>query len=151
MVVKLEPPDRATRRAILQLRSEARGMTLPEAVLDYMAEHLRSSIRELEGALTASLRTALLTGQRLDLAMAKTTLRDTIRHTSSAVGLREVEQVICRLFQVALEALRSESRARSVAYPRMLAMYLARKHTDSSYGYDRPVLWWPESLNCHLG
>ena len=60
-------------------------------------------------------------------------LRDMIRHTSSAVGLRDVERAVCQLFQVDAEALRSESRARALAYPRMLAMYLARKHTGAAY------------------
>jgi chromosomal replication initiator protein len=133
MVVKLEPPDLATRRAIIQARSAARGVSVPTAVLDYMAEHLRSSVRELEGALHSVVAHALLTGKRLDLVLARAALRDTIRHTTSAVGLRDVERAVCQLFQVDSEALKSESRARAVAYPRMLAMYLARKHTGAAY------------------
>ena len=133
MVVKLDPPDMITRRAILQARSEARGVDIPAAVLDYIAEHLRSSVRELEGALHSVIAHALLTSKRLDLELARTALRDTIRHTSSAVGLRDIERVVCQLFQVDAESLRSESRARAVAYPRMLAMYLARKHTGAAY------------------
>ena len=133
MVVKLESPDIATRRAILQSKSTARGVSVPGAVLDYIAEHLRSSVRELEGALHSVIAHALLTGRRLDLGLARAALRDTIRHTSSAVGLRDVERVVCQLFQIDPEGLRSESRARALAYPRMLAMYLARKHTRAAY------------------
>jgi chromosomal replication initiator protein len=133
MVVKLDPPDLATRRAILEARSSARGVSLPTAVLDYIAEHLRSSVRELEGALHSVIAHALLTGKRLDLGLAQAALRDMIRHTSSAVGLRDIERAVCQLFQVDSESLRSESRARALAYPRMLAMYLARKHTGAAY------------------
>jgi chromosomal replication initiator protein len=133
MVVKLEAPDQATRRAILQGKSEARGVPVPAAVLDYIAAHLRSSVRELEGALHSVIAHALLTGKRLDLALARTALRDTIRHTAQAVGLRDVEQAVCQLFQIDPEALKSNSRARALTYPRMLAVYLARKHTGAAY------------------
>ena len=133
MIVKLETPELAVRRAILQSKSAARGVDVPVPVVDYIAEHLRASVRELEGALHSVIAHALLTGRRLDLALAKSALRDTIRHTTPVVGIREVESAVCQLFQVETEALRSDSRARALAYPRMLAMYLARKHTGAAY------------------
>jgi chromosomal replication initiator protein len=133
MVVKIEPPDLATRRAILQVRAEARGVNVPEAVIGYIAEHLRASVRELEGALQSVIAQAVLTGKRLDLNLAKAALRDTIRHTAQGVALRDVERAVCQLFGVHAEALKSDSRARALAYPRMLAMYLARKHTGAAF------------------
>jgi chromosomal replication initiator protein len=133
MVVKLEAPDVLTRRAILEAKLAIRGITAPDVVLDYIAEHLRSSIRELEGALHSVTAHALLTGKRLDLALARSALRDTLRHTSTAISVRDIERAVCQLFQVDAEALRSDSRARVLAYPRMLAMYLARKHTGAAY------------------
>ena len=110
MVVKLELPDLATRRAILESRAKTRGVDLPEPVLTYIAEHLRSSIRELEGALNTVIAQSLLTGSRVDLSIAKTALRDTIRHTSQSVGLRDIEQAVCQLFGVSADALRSDNR-----------------------------------------
>jgi chromosomal replication initiator protein len=133
MVVKVEAPDLATRQAILQAKSESRQMAIPIAVLEYVAEHLRSSIRELEGALYTVIAHALLTGKRLDLTLAKLALRDTIRLTGQAISLREIERAVCRLFQIEADDLKSESRARSLAYPRMVAMYLARKHAGVPY------------------
>jgi chromosomal replication initiator protein len=133
MVVKIEPPDVATRRLILQSRAAARGVDVPQAVAAYIAEHLRTSVRELEGALQTVIAQAVLTGKRLDLNLARSALRDTIRHTAQAVALRDVERAVCQLFQVGAEALKSESRARALVYPRMLAMYLARKHTGAAY------------------
>ncbi|HEV3167760.1 MAG TPA: chromosomal replication initiator protein DnaA [Isosphaeraceae bacterium] len=133
MVVKLEPPDLATRRAILKAKAIARGVDVPDPVLDFVAEHLRASVRELEGALHSLLAHALLTGRRIDLTLARLALRDTIRHTAQAVALRDVERAVCELFQVEPDTLKSEGRARVVAYPRMLAMYLARKHTGAAY------------------
>ena len=133
MVVKLEAPDQATRRAIVQARAAARGVDVPEAVAAYIAEHLRASVRELEGALHTVIAQAVLTGKRLDLNLARAALRDTIRHTAQAVALRDVERAVCELFGVTADALKSDGRARALAYPRMMAMYLARKHTGAAY------------------
>jgi chromosomal replication initiator protein len=133
MVVKIEQPDLATRRAILEARAAARGIDIPDGVVAYIAEHLRSSVRELEGALNTVIAQAVLTGKRLDLTVAQTALRDTIRHTSQVVGLRDVERAVCQLFQISPETLKSESRTRALAYPRMIAMYLARKHVGTAY------------------
>ncbi len=150
MVVKIEAPDQATRRAILQSRAAARGVDVPEAVIAYIAEHLRASVRELEGALHTVIAQAVLTGKRLDLNLAKAALRDTIRHTAQAVALRDVERAVCELFQVTADALKSDSRARALAYPRMMAMYLARKHTGRRLQRDRPVFRRPQPLDGHL-
>jgi chromosomal replication initiator protein len=133
MVVKLESPDPATRRAILKAKAASRGVIVPEAVLAYVADHLRASVRELEGALHSLIAHASMTGKKLDLALAKTALRDTIRHTAKAVALKDVEKAVCQLFQIEPDALKADNRARAVAYPRMLAMYLARKHTGAAY------------------
>jgi chromosomal replication initiator protein len=133
MVVKIESPDLATRRGIIRARAEARGVNVPETVVAYIAEHLRASIRELEGALHTVIAQAVLTGKRLDLNLAKTALRDTIRHTAAAIALRDIERAVCQLFQISAESLKTDSRTRALAYPRMMAMYLARKHTGAAY------------------
>jgi chromosomal replication initiator protein len=133
MVVKLDAPDPETRGAILKAKASARGVDVPDAVVAYIAEHLRASVRELEGALHSLIAHAVLTGKRLDLALAKAALRDTIRHTAQAVALRDVERAVCQLFEIDAETLKSDSRTRALTYPRMMAMYLARKHTGAAY------------------
>ncbi len=133
MVVKIDAPDPATRRHILKAKAMARGVDVPEAVIAYVADHLRASVRELEGALHSLIAHALLTGKKLDLNLAKAALRDTIRHTAQTVALKDVERAVCRLFTIDPEALKSEARSHAVAHPRMLAMYLARKHTGAAY------------------
>ena len=133
MVVKLEAPDPATRRAILKAKAAGRGVVVPEAVLGFVADHLRASVRELEGALHSLIAHATMTGKKLDLALARAALRDTIRHTARAVALKDVERAVCQLFAIEPDALKADNRARAVAYPRMVAMYLARKHTGAAY------------------
>jgi chromosomal replication initiator protein len=117
----------------VRAKAAARGLDVPDQVVAYIAEHLRGSVRELEGALHSLIAHAVLTGKKLDMNLARSALRDTIRHTAQAVALRDVERVVCQLFQLDAEVLRSENRARAAACPRMLAMYLARKHTRAAY------------------
>jgi len=133
MIVRIDSPDAETRRAILQAQAAARGVNAPTQVLDYIAEHVRGSIRELEGALASVVVQATLCQKRLDLAMAKSALRDLVRHTSQVISLRDIERAVCHLFQIDAESLRSDSRTRALVYPRMLAMYLARKYSGASY------------------
>jgi chromosomal replication initiator protein len=133
MVVRLEAPEPATRRAILKARAATRGLELPEPVIAYIADHLRASVRELEGALHTVIAHALLTGRRIDLNLARAALRDTIRHTAQTVALRDIERVVCDLFGIDAEVLKSGSRARARVQPRMIAMYLARRHTTASF------------------
>ena len=133
MVVRLEAPDPSTRRLIVRVKAAARGVEMPEAVIAYVADHLRGSVRELEGALHSLVAHAVLTGRRLDMALAKTALRDVIRHTAQAVALRDVEKAVCQLFRLDPEALKAEGRAHAVSHPRMMAMYLSRKHTGAAY------------------
>jgi chromosomal replication initiator protein len=133
MVVRLDAPDPATRKAILKSKARGRGVDIPDSVLSYIADNLRASVRELEGALHSLIAQATLSGKRLDLALAKTALRDTIRHTARAVGLKDVEKAICGLFEMKPDDLHSDGRARAISYPRMIGMYLARKHVGASY------------------
>ncbi len=133
MVVRLDSPDPATRKAILKAKARARGVDVPDSVLAYIADNLRASVRELEGSLHSLIAHATLAGKRLDLALARTALRDTIRHTARAVGLKDVERALVALFGVTADDLRSDGRARAVSYPRMLGMYLARKYVGASY------------------
>ncbi|MDR3623168.1 MAG: chromosomal replication initiator protein DnaA [Paludisphaera borealis] len=133
MVIKLDAPDLETRRAILKSKAASRGVNVPTAVIDYIAEHVRTSVRELEGALHCVLAQASLTGKAVTMTIAHAALRETIRNTSQVVALRDVEKAVCSFFQVEGDGLKSDSRVRTLAYPRMVAMYLARKHTGVSY------------------
>jgi len=133
MVVKLEAPDVETRKAILRSKARARGVVVPAGVIDYIAENVKTSVRELEGALHCVLAQAALMGKSVTMTAARAALRETIRNTTQTVALRDVERAICAYFHLDADGLKSESRVRTLAYPRMLAMYLARKHGGLSY------------------
>jgi chromosomal replication initiator protein len=75
-----------------------------------------------------------VTGRRIDVALAREALGDLLRHAVRIVSLSDIDAAICQILRLPAGTLQSKARAWSVSHPRMLAVYLARKHTSSSYG-----------------
>jgi chromosomal replication initiator protein len=133
LVCRLDVPDAATRRTIVEAKAaRMSGEFAPEA-LQYVAERFQSSVRELEGALNCLQTYHSMTHKRVTLNSARQLLADLERDCLRIVRLADIERVICHLFGVKPKDLQSESRVRTVSQPRMLAMFLARKHTQSAY------------------
>jgi len=133
LVCRLDIPDADTRLAIVRAKAaRLSGDFAPEA-LQYVAQRFQSSVRELEGALNCLQTCHAMTGKRVTLSAARQFLADLERDCLRIVRLTDIERVVCNLFGVKPKDLQSESRVRTVAQPRMLAMFLARKHTQSAY------------------
>lgn len=133
MVVRLETPDPELRRLILRSKAAARGVAISDAVVDMLAEHLRVSVRELEGALNSLIAHSVLTGRRIDADLARQVLRENVRHTAQQIGLKDVERAISDVFSLNVELLHARHGGQSISIPRSLALYLARRHTKASY------------------
>ena len=133
MVVRLDPPDHDTRIAILQRKAAALKITLQPEVMDYVAMHIRGSVRELEGSLVKLAAIASLEERPLNLEMARSALADYLSQTDSALTLNDIEATVTAYFGVTPADLHSSRRTRTVSLARMTAMYLARKHTTMSY------------------
>ena len=133
LVCRLDVPDATTRQSIVQAKAaRMSGDFAPEA-LQYVAQRFQSSVRELEGALNCLQTYHSMTNKRVTLNAARQVLADLERDCLRIVRLADIERVICSLFGVKPKDLQSESRVRTVSQPRMLAMFLARKHTQSAY------------------
>jgi chromosomal replication initiator protein len=133
MVCRLEPPDLETREqiAICKARSLP-GEFSPEA-LKYAARRFSNNVRELEGALHCLQVYHRMTGQRVGASAARQVLADLERDCLRVVRMADIERVVCDVFGIESVDLKSARRARSVCEPRMLAMYLARRHTRAAY------------------
>ena len=133
MICRLEPPCQETRRKILETKAARMpGEFSPEA-LNYVAQKFRNNVRELEGALRTLQNYHSMSGKRVGITAARQLLSDLERDCIKVVKLCDIERVVCDLFGLMQEELRSEKRVRSISQPRMLAMYLARKHTRAAY------------------
>jgi chromosomal replication initiator protein len=131
-VWSLATPERQTRLEILRAKAIRAG-GLPGDVLDFLAEHLRGNVRELEGAVHSVAHLARVTGKAIDVELAREALGDLLRHSLRLVTLPDVERVFCEVLGISRDSLFSKKRQWIYSYPRMLAMYLARKHTSATY------------------
>jgi chromosomal replication initiator protein len=130
----LLPPEEETRFHILKSKSlQQPGAPIAEVVLKQLAEALRGNVRELEGALNTLRHFSNVTGRPIDVGLAREVLADLLRHSIRVVNLADIDATICRVLQLACGSLQSKARNWMVSHPRMLAMFLARKHTAAAF------------------
>jgi chromosomal replication initiator protein len=133
LMADIQLPDTETRKAILQAKAEDHGINVPDYVIDLIAHHVRNNIRELEGALNKVIAYAQLSGAgKVDSDLVNMALADLVRRPDK-VTVEQVVQAVCQYYNVSTEALSSTSRSRTIAFPRQMAMYLARTETDASF------------------
>ena len=132
-VYRIERPEFDTRIEIAKRKLKHLGSDVTREALKFVAQRFVNNVRELEGALHSLSTYAHMTRQRVGLSAAQRVLADLERDCVKVVRVPDVERVVCRVFGVGPEQLRSASKQRSVSQPRMLAMFLARKHTDAAY------------------
>jgi chromosomal replication initiator protein len=130
----LTPPDAATRLAILRAKSVHKGEAPPsEEVLRFLAGQLRGNVRELEGALHSVRHYSRVTGRPVDVPLVREALADLLRHAVRVVQLADIDRAVCGVLRLESGILQSKGRAWAVSHPRMVAMFLSRKHTAASY------------------
>lgn len=132
LVTKLEQPEMETRMAILRRKAEIRDMHVPGEAIEYIADSIRSNIRELEGALLSIQARARVTQEHITLSLVKEALAGSASGTRKVITLDDVVGLVCDHFQVRIGDLRSKKRGRSVSEPRQVAMYLMRRVTKHS-------------------
>ena len=132
LVVDIKAPDLSLRRAVLDRKLADLGAAVPEDVMDLLASRITGSIRELEGALNRILAYAQLTGDTVDLDYAVATLGDSLRGSQRRVTIDEIQKLVSQHFELKPLDLVSARRARAVARPRQIAMYLAKRLTTRS-------------------
>src|SRR5215469_4717690 len=133
LIADIQPPDIETRVAILQKKAETEGFQLPHDVAIFIASNIDSNVRELEGSLTRLGAFASLTKSPVTLELTREVLHNTLKGTRKEVTVESIQRTICEYFEIKLGDLKAKRRTQNIALPRQVAMYLCRKHTDSSY------------------
>ncbi len=133
LVCRLEVPDAGTRLDIVRRKAAKLDGVFSDATLSYVADRFRGSVRELEGALNAIDSLYAMTRKRVELFTARKLLSELERDCVRVVKVKDIEATVCDFFGLETDDLRSNSRQRTVSQPRMLAMYLSRKHTQAAY------------------
>lgn len=133
-VWSLQPPDPETRLEILRKKATGANPMVPDSVLKLLASSLRGNVRELEGAVNSVKHYAKVTGKPVDQAGVREALGDLLRHAVRVVSVVDVDAAVCSVLRLGSGTLQSKSRAWAVTHPRMIAIYLCRKHTAATYG-----------------
>lgn len=133
LTVQIEPPEIEMRVAILKKKAEAEGVQLDDEVAFYIAKHLRSNVRELEGALKKVLAYASFHGRKIDLDLAKESLKDLVGAVNRQITVDNIQKTVADYFKIKVADLFSSKRTRQVVRPRQVAMWLAKNLTSQSY------------------
>ena len=132
LVTDIQAPDFETRMAILKKKSERESITLPEDMLSFLAEKVKTNIRELEGALIRVVAYAKLIGREVSMDLAKEVLKDMILEGEKKITVDLIQKKVCEYFDISPSEMRAKKRSKTIAYPRQVAMYLTRRLTDYS-------------------
>ncbi|MFN0300114.1 MAG: chromosomal replication initiator protein DnaA [Burkholderiales bacterium] len=132
LTVAIEPPEQEMRVAIILKKAEALGTAVPEEVAFYIAKHLRSNVRELEGALNSVLAFANFSAREINLDLAKDALRNIISVYNRQITIDNIQKTVADFYKIKVSDMHSKKRSRNVARPRQVAMALAKELTQMS-------------------
>lgn len=133
LTTDIQPPDLETRIAILRKKAELEGINPPSNVLSYIANHIQSNIRELEGAFVRVVAYANLHRSPITQEIAVEALKDIIgTQKQKPITIDLIQQVVANHYGIKVAEMKAKKRTRSIAYPRQIAMYLARELTENS-------------------
>jgi len=130
--VVIDPPELETRAAVLLAKASSMGCHLPNECAIYIAQRIRSNIRELEGALKRVVANAKFTNQEIDIPLVKDALKDLFVISAKMVSIDNIQKTVAEYYNIKLSDLLSKRRSRSITRPRQLAMSLTKRLTNHS-------------------
>lgn len=133
LTVAIEPPELEMRVAILLKKAEESKISLHEDVAFFVAKQIRSSVRELEGALNRIIAMAKFTGDAIDVHLAKDALRDLIAVRGRQITIENIQKTVADYYKIKVAEMHSKKRSRNFSRPRQVAMSLSRELTNHSF------------------
>lgn len=133
LITDIQPPDFETRIAILRKKAKIENLQVPNDVITYIADHIHSNIRELEGALVRVMAYSSLNHSPISIELASDALRDILpAQKPKPISIDLIQKVVAEYYNLRIDDFKTKKRTRSVAFPRQIAMYLSRELTDNS-------------------
>jgi chromosomal replication initiator protein len=128
----LQAPAHETRVAILKYKMYMEGIEIPDDVVDYIAHHITSNIRELEGAMISILAQSSFNCKQIDMDLAKEIVRNFVKNANREISIESIQKIVSDYFQLSVDKLKHRTRKREVVQARQISMYFAKKYTKSS-------------------
>ena len=132
LIADIQPPDFETRVAILKKKAALERVRLTDDVAYLIASRVKSNIRELEGSLTRMIAFCALTGREMSVDLTQEVLGELWGEEEKIVTIEQIQRKVCDLFGIRLSDLKAKTRTKAIAFPRQIAMYLARQLTHAS-------------------
>lgn len=132
LIADITPPDVETKVAILRKKAETDNLYLPDDVAMFIAQRIKSNIRELEGSLVRLTALSSLRGDPISLALAQEAIKNIIEEDQSNVTIEAIQKIVASHYKLKVSELKSKSNTREIAFPRQVAMYLCKNLTRSS-------------------
>ena len=132
LIADVQPPDFETRVAILKKKAALERTLLPDDVAYLIAGRVKSNIRQLEGSLTRTIAIGAMTGREITVDLAQEALSDLWGDETASISIELIQRKVSEFFGVKLSELKAKDRTKAVAFPRQIAMYLARQLTHTS-------------------
>jgi len=133
LIADMQVPDLETKLAILRRKADSESLALPDDVALFLANRVRSNVRELEGCLTRLMALASLRQLSPDLDLAREATREIFPENTKPVTVETIQRVVAEFYNVKVADLKAANKSRVVAFPRQVAMYLCKKMTTSSF------------------
>lgn len=132
LIADITPPDVETKIAILRKKAETDNLYLPDDVAMFIAQRIKSNIRELEGSLVRLTALSSLRGDTINLALAQEAIKNIIEEDQSNITIEAIQKIVANHYKLKISELKSKSNAREIAFPRQVAMYLCKNLTRAS-------------------
>lgn len=132
LATDIQPPDLETRVAILKKKIEREPVSVPDEVMFFIAQLIKTNVRELEGALIRTIAYSLLEEKPITLELTKEVLRDLLREPEKLITVDFIQRCVAEEFGVSLQEIKMKRRSKNIVLPRQIAMYLTRELTDLS-------------------
>jgi chromosomal replication initiator protein len=132
LIADIQPPDLETKVAILRKKAETEKLNLPDNVALFIANKIKSNIRELEGSLVRLTALSSLRGEQINISLAQEALKNLVEEEERAITIEAIQKVVAEYYGLKVADLKSKSNARNIAVPRQVAMYLCKTLTKAS-------------------
>lgn len=132
LIADIQPPNLETRMAIIRQKAEIDGLSLPNEVVQFIANNITSNVRELEGTLIKMIASSSFTGKDITLSVAQELCGDVIARKNERITIKLIQQKVAESFGISPNQLTAHTRKRDVSFPRSIAIYLCKKLTNQS-------------------
>ncbi len=132
LVTDIQPPDLETRVAILKKKIENEGVPIPDDAIHFIAETIKTNIRELEGALVRVIAYSLLEEKKITGDMVKYVLKDLLQEAARQISIEDIQKAVAEFYKLQVADLKTKKRIKNIVLPRQVAMFLVRELTSFS-------------------